>query len=58
MFQHPNGRATEPDARNEELYPLFCGDDIDFVIGGLGRMRARVPAVAMRARVREFWRSA
>ncbi|MFD1537907.1 alpha/beta fold hydrolase [Nonomuraea guangzhouensis] len=26
--------ATEPGARNEELYPLFCGSDIDFVIGG------------------------
>jgi pimeloyl-ACP methyl ester carboxylesterase len=26
--------ATEPGARNEELYPLFCGDDVDFVIGG------------------------
>ncbi|WP_219470532.1 alpha/beta fold hydrolase [Nonomuraea rhizosphaerae] len=26
--------ATEPGARNDELYPLFCGDDVDFVIGG------------------------
>ncbi|MEU8141875.1 alpha/beta hydrolase [Nonomuraea sp. NPDC048901] len=26
--------ATEPGARNEELYPLFCGDDVDFMIGG------------------------
>jgi proline iminopeptidase len=26
--------ATEPGARNLELYPLFCGDDVDFVIGG------------------------
>lgn len=26
--------ATEPGARNLELYPLFCGADVDFVIGG------------------------
>ncbi|MDI1431434.1 alpha/beta fold hydrolase [Polyangium sorediatum] len=26
--------ATEPGARNAELYPLFCGDDVDFIIGG------------------------
>ena len=26
--------ATEPGARNVELYPIFCGADVDFVIGG------------------------
>ncbi|MFG6198560.1 alpha/beta fold hydrolase [Nonomuraea sp. JJY05] len=26
--------ADEPGARNQELYPIFCGDDVDFVIGG------------------------
>jgi proline iminopeptidase len=26
--------ASEPGSRNVELYPLFCGDDVDFVIGG------------------------
>jgi proline iminopeptidase len=26
--------ADEPGARNRELYPLFAGDDVDFVIGG------------------------
>ncbi|WP_214325414.1 alpha/beta fold hydrolase [Nonomuraea sediminis] len=26
--------ADEPGARNLELYPVFCGDDVDFVIGG------------------------
>ena len=26
--------ATEPGARNLELYPLFVGDDVDFIIGG------------------------
>lgn len=25
--------ATEPGARNFELYPLFCGQDVDFTIG-------------------------
>lgn len=36
-FHNPdNARllATEPGARNTALYPLFCGADIDFVIGG------------------------
>jgi pimeloyl-ACP methyl ester carboxylesterase len=36
-FYHPDNAAlltTEPGARNVELYPLFCGDDVDFVIGG------------------------
>jgi proline iminopeptidase len=26
--------ASEPGARNFELYPLFCGPDVDFIIGG------------------------
>lgn len=26
--------ATEPGARNVELYPVFVGDDVDFVVGG------------------------
>jgi proline iminopeptidase len=26
--------ASEPGARNLELYPLFAGDDVDFIIGG------------------------
>lgn len=26
--------ATEENARNTELYPLFCGEDVDFKIGG------------------------
>lgn len=26
--------STEPGARNIELYPVFCGADIDFIIGG------------------------
>lgn len=26
--------ANEPGARNLELYPLFCGRDVDFIIGG------------------------
>jgi pimeloyl-ACP methyl ester carboxylesterase len=25
---------TEPGARNLELYPIFCGADVDFIIGG------------------------
>jgi proline iminopeptidase len=40
--------ATEPGARNYELYPLFCGDDVDFVIGG---EVARIPD--FRPRLRE-----
>jgi proline iminopeptidase len=31
--------ATEPGARNAGLYPVFCGDDVDFVIGG------QIPAI-------------
>jgi pimeloyl-ACP methyl ester carboxylesterase len=30
---------TEPGSRNVELYPAFCGADVDFIIGG------RVPAI-------------
>jgi proline iminopeptidase len=26
--------ATEPGARNLALYPIFCGEDVDFIIGG------------------------
>jgi proline iminopeptidase len=36
-FHNPDNAgllATEPGARNVELYPLFCGDDVDFIIGG------------------------
>ncbi|WP_157253706.1 hypothetical protein [Nonomuraea typhae] len=32
--------ADEPGARNHELYPIFCGGDVDFMIGGEA---ARVP---------------
>jgi len=32
--------ATEPGARNHELYPLFCGADVDFTVGG---QVARIP---------------
>lgn len=32
--------ATEPGARNAELYPLFCGRDVDFIIG---RQVAEIP---------------
>lgn len=36
-FYNPDNAAllaTEPGARNVELYPLFVGADVDFVIGG------------------------
>lgn len=36
-FYNPDNAArllTEPGARNAELYPLFCGPDVDFIIGG------------------------
>jgi len=36
-FYNPDNAArllTEPGARNTELYPIFCGPDVDFVIGG------------------------
>jgi proline iminopeptidase len=51
-FHNPdNARlvATEPGARNVALYPLFCGEDIDFVIGG------QVPSIPdFRPRLREL----
>jgi proline iminopeptidase len=41
--------ATEPGARNLELYPLFAGDDVDFVIGG------QIPRIPdFRPRLREI----
>jgi proline iminopeptidase len=36
-FYHPDNAgllANEPGARNIELYPLFVGADVDFIIGG------------------------
>lgn len=36
-FYNPDNAArllTEPGARNAELYPVFCGPDVDFIIGG------------------------
>jgi proline iminopeptidase len=36
-FHNPDNAsllATEPGARNVELYPLFCGEDVDFTVGG------------------------
>lgn len=36
-FYNPDNAAlllTEPGARNVELYPIFCGPDVDFIIGG------------------------
>ncbi|MBZ4018708.1 hypothetical protein CCS38_23810 [Streptomyces purpurogeneiscleroticus] len=36
-FYNPDNAAllaTEPGARNTELYPVFCGDDVDFAVGG------------------------
>lgn len=43
--------ATEPGARNVELYPLFCGDDVDFVIGGevarIPDFRPRLPTLTV-----------
>lgn len=36
-FFNPDNAArllTEPGARNVELYPVFCGPDVDFIIGG------------------------
>ncbi|MDX6258362.1 MAG: hypothetical protein QOH84_50 [Kribbellaceae bacterium] len=41
--------VTEPGARNLELYPLFCGEDVDFIIGG---EVARLPD--FRPRLREL----
>ncbi|WP_435127045.1 alpha/beta fold hydrolase [Actinacidiphila sp. bgisy144] len=31
---HAGLLATEPGARNTALYPLFCGADVDFTVGG------------------------
>jgi proline iminopeptidase len=52
-FHDPDNAAllpTEPGARNTELYPLFVGADVDFVIGGeLARIpdfRSRLPELA------------
>jgi proline iminopeptidase len=43
--------ATEDGARNVELYPLFVGPDIDFVIGGqvaqIPDMRPRLPSLSV-----------
>lgn len=36
-FYNPDNAArllTEPGARNAELYPVFCGPDVDFIVGG------------------------
>jgi proline-specific peptidase len=36
-FCHPDNAAllaSEPGARNLELYPVFAGEDVDFIIGG------------------------
>jgi proline iminopeptidase len=36
-FYNPDNAAlllSEPGARNTELYPVFCGADVDFIIGG------------------------
>jgi proline iminopeptidase len=41
--------ATEPGARNADLYPLFCGRDVDFIIGG---QVAQIPD--FRPRLREI----
>jgi len=41
FFNPDNARlvATEPGARNAALYPVFCGDNVDFDIGG------QIPAI-------------
>jgi hypothetical protein len=33
-FHHASLLATEPGARNLELYPVFVRADVDFIIGG------------------------
>jgi pimeloyl-ACP methyl ester carboxylesterase len=41
-FYNPDNASlllTEPGSRNVELYPAFCGADVDFIIGG------QVPAI-------------
>jgi proline-specific peptidase len=51
-FYNPDNAAllaTEPSARNAELYPLFAGADVDFIIGG------EVPRIPdFRPRLREI----
>lgn len=38
--------ATEEGARNTELYPIFCGDDVDFVIANeIGRIPEFLPRI-------------
>jgi proline iminopeptidase len=51
-FFNPDNAAllsTEPGARNTELYPLFCGEDVDFTVGG---QVAKIPD--FRPRLREL----
>jgi len=40
---------TEPGARNVQLYPVFCGEDVDFAIGGqialIPDFRPRLPEI-------------
>ncbi|WP_340611295.1 alpha/beta fold hydrolase [Xenorhabdus bharatensis] len=47
--------ATEPGARNIELYPIFCGEDVDFNIGGqilmIPDFRPRLKEISMPTRV-------
>jgi len=36
-FYNPDNASlllSEPGSRNAELYPIFCGEDVDFIIGG------------------------
>jgi proline-specific peptidase len=51
-FYNPDNAAllsTEPGARNNELYPVFCGADVDFIIGG------QIPLIPdFRPRLREI----
>jgi proline iminopeptidase len=51
-FHNPDNAAlllSEPGARNAELYPVFCGADVDFIIGG------EVPAIPdFRPRLKEI----
>jgi proline-specific peptidase len=51
-FYNPDNAAllsTEPGARNNELYPVFCGPDVDFIIGG------QIPLIPdFRPRLREI----
>lgn len=41
--------ASEPTARNTKLYPIFCGEDVDFAVGG---QVTRIPD--FRPRLREI----